>query len=135
MSCHNKKWFFFLLRLRTFWEILLCIYQPLRTSRMQRKVNLQEEINRFKFSFTSGSVAVPRLKSPACPTYFTHSWKENSWIYTFPKDIVAMWNANSLVQDSNWASPWPLLTTIFITPRVTSLYLYGYQLTSIKRIE
>ena len=32
---------------------------------------------------------------------FTHSWRENIWIHTFPKDISAMWNAISLVQDLN----------------------------------
>ena len=32
---------------------------------------------------------------------FTQSWRENSWIHTFPKGISAMWNANSIVQDLN----------------------------------
>ena len=32
---------------------------------------------------------------------FTHIWKEDSWIHTFPKDINAIWNANSLFQDVN----------------------------------
>ena len=32
---------------------------------------------------------------------FTHSWRENNWIHTFPKGISAMWNAVSLVQDLN----------------------------------
>ena len=32
---------------------------------------------------------------------FTHSWRENNWIHTFPKGINAMWNAISLVQDLN----------------------------------
>ena len=35
------------------------------------------------------------------PYYFTHSWRENNWIHTFPKGISAMWNAISLVQDLN----------------------------------
>ena len=30
---------------------------------------------------------------------FTHNWKENNWIQTFPKGISAMWNEISLVQD------------------------------------
>ena len=34
-------------------------------------------------------------------TTFTHSWRENDWIHTFPKGISAMWNAISLVQDLN----------------------------------
>ena len=32
---------------------------------------------------------------------FTHSWRENNRIHTFPKGISAMWNAISLVQDLN----------------------------------
>ena len=32
---------------------------------------------------------------------FTHSWRENIWIHTFPKGISFMWNAISLVQDLN----------------------------------
>ena len=32
---------------------------------------------------------------------FTHSWRENNWIHTFPKGISAMWNAISLVQYLN----------------------------------
>ena len=32
---------------------------------------------------------------------FTHSWRENNWIHTFPVGISAMWNATSLVQDLN----------------------------------
>ena len=32
---------------------------------------------------------------------FTHSWRENNWIDTFPKGISAMWNAISFVQDLN----------------------------------
>ena len=43
---------------------------------------------------------------------FTHSWRENNWIHTFPKGISAMWNAISLAQDLN-----SFPTTITITPR------------------
>ena len=32
---------------------------------------------------------------------FTHSWRENNWIHTFPKGISAMWNAINLVPDLN----------------------------------
>ena len=32
---------------------------------------------------------------------FTYSWRENSWIYSFPKSINVMRNANRLVQDLN----------------------------------
>ena len=33
---------------------------------------------------------------------FTHSWRVNSWIHTFPQGISIMWNANSFDQDLNW---------------------------------
>ena len=32
---------------------------------------------------------------------FTLSWRENSWMYTFPNGISTMGNANSLAQDLN----------------------------------
>ena len=45
---------------------------------------------------------------------FTHSWRENNWIHTFPKGISAMWNAISHVQDLkscrrvHFLQRWPL---------------------------
>ena len=45
-------------------------------------------------------VASPRLKNQSA-LLFTHSWRENNWIHTFPKGISAMWNAISLVLDLN----------------------------------
>ena len=45
-------------------------------------------------------MAALRLKNQSV-LLFTHSWRENNWIHTFPKGISAMWNANSLVQDLN----------------------------------
>ena len=38
---------------------------------------------------------------PQSVLLFTHSWRENNWIHTFPKGISAMWNAISLIQDLN----------------------------------
>ena len=35
------------------------------------------------------------------PDYLSITGGANIWIYTFPKDINAMWNANSSVQDLN----------------------------------
>ena len=46
---------------------------------------------------------------------FTHSWRENNWIHTFPKGISAMWNAIS--PEFELVSPCPIPTTITITPR------------------
>ena len=58
-------------------------------------------VYRFEFSFPSPRlVASPKLKSQSA-LLFTHSWRENNWIHTFPKGISAMWNAISLVQDLN----------------------------------
>ena len=53
-----------------------------------------------------GSVAFPpgqctSLHLHPCHRLFTHSWRENDWIHTIPKDISAMWNAISHVQDLN----------------------------------
>ena len=50
----------------------------------------------FEIRFFLFLECLPRLKSPVCPCFF-HSWGENSWIYTFPKGINALWKANSLV--------------------------------------
>ena len=53
-------------------------------------------------SFSSPrSVAVLRGKGPICPTIFVLSWRENSWIHAFPKNISSMWNANSLILNLN----------------------------------
>ena len=35
---------------------------------------------------------------------FTHNWRENSWINTFPKGISTMWNTIKLIQDLNSGS-------------------------------
>ena len=32
---------------------------------------------------------------------FTHSWRENNWIYTFLKGISSVWNAISFVKNLN----------------------------------
>ena len=52
----------------------------------------------FSFSYTSCFSKAEELQSALL---FTHSWRENNWIHTFPKSISAMWNAISLVQDLN----------------------------------
>ena len=41
------------------------------------------------------SVAVPRSKSPVCPTFYQ---KEKRGIHVFPKGISMYWNVNILVQ-------------------------------------
>ena len=52
----------------------------------------------FSFSYTSCLI---KAEEPSLPYYFTHSWRENNWIHTFPKGISAMWNAIGLVQVLN----------------------------------
>ena len=49
---------------------------------------------------SSWLVVMQRLKTLSA-LLFTHSWRENSGIHTFPKGIKNMWNANSLDQDLN----------------------------------
>ena len=60
---------------------------------------------------------------PSLPYYFTHSWRENVWIHTFPKVISPMQTALSRI--------WTLVTVsisimISITPWVyIYIYIYG----------
>ena len=49
--------------------------------------------------FMQGLTGLKRDPNPLY--YFTHSWRENSWIHTFPKVMSAMQNINSLVQSVN----------------------------------
>ena len=49
---------------------------------------------------------------------FTHSWREDSWIYTFPKGISAMGNVNKLEHGSPCS--FPMMITI------TSCAPYNY---------
>ena len=42
------------------------------------------------FSLTS---CFTKAEEPSLSYYFTHSWRENNRIHTFPKGISAMWNA------------------------------------------
>ena len=65
--------------------------QLLRTSWMWHKVIFWAELNRFEFSFPS-----PRLVAILSLPYL--SVAGGSWMYTFPKGINAMQNANSPVQ-------------------------------------
>ena len=72
--------------------------QPLRSGRIWHRVNL------FKRSLTglnSETSCLTKAEEPSLSYYFTHSWRENNRIHTFPKGISAMWNAISLVQDLN----------------------------------
>ena len=41
------------------------------------------------------------LKSSASPTISIYFWREKKWIYTFPKDIGDMWNAENIDHDLN----------------------------------
>ena len=50
---------------------------------------------------------------------FTHNWRENYWIHTFPKRITAMWNRFELV------SPCPFPTMITIRPRVSLIVIFS----------
>ena len=50
--------------------------------------------------FFSKTVCHTKVKAQSA-LLFTHSWKENKSIHTFPKGIHAIWNVNSLIQDLN----------------------------------
>ena len=44
----------------------------------------------FSFSLTS---CLTKAEEPGLRYYFTHSWRENNWIHTFPKDMSGIiWN-------------------------------------------
>ena len=47
--------------------------------------------------------------------------RKNNWIHTFPKDISALWNANSLIRDLNSSRH-----VIFLSTVTTSLFMYMY---------
>ena len=78
------------------------IYQPLPLGQVMTQGQFLSGVKQVWIqSFLSPRlVASPRLENQSS-LLFTHSWKENNWINTFPKGISAMWNAISLVQDLN----------------------------------
>ena len=56
---------------------------------------------------------------------FTHSWRENNWIHTFPKGISAMWNAISVVQYLNSCCrvvPMTITIAAQAPPQINSTY-------------
>ena len=114
-----KKWY-----LMSPWLTLSIIIftQPLRSVRIWHKVNsFKVECNRFEFRVFLLLDLLPhqgwRTQS-ALP--FTHSWRENNWIHTFPKGISAMWNAIS--PGFELVSLCPIPATITITPRAPQHY-------------
>ena len=70
------------------------IYQPLRSDRIWHKVNSLAEFHRFEFRVFLLLDWLPHQgwRSQSA-LLFTHRWRENNWIHTFPKGISAMWNA------------------------------------------
>ena len=78
---------------------IIHIYQPLRSGRIRHKVSFKAEFNRLEFRVLLLLNSLPhqgwRTQSVLL---FTHSWRENIWIHTFPKGISTMWNAISPVQ-------------------------------------
>ena len=66
-----------------------------------------------EFSFSKTS-CLTKAEEPSLALLFTHSWRENNWIYTFLKGISAMWNA--ICPGFELVSPCPIPATITITP-------------------
>ena len=62
---------------------------------------LGQDMTIFKRSLTGLNTEFSFSYTSCLSNLFTHSWRENNWIHTFPKGISAMWNAISLVQDLN----------------------------------
>ena len=76
------------------------IYQPLRSGRIWHKV--KAGFNRFEFRvFLLLDELLHQGWRTQSALLFTHNWRENNWIHTFPKGISVMWNAIGLVQDLN----------------------------------
>ena len=66
---------------------IVCIYWP-RTSRMWHKVSFYVGFIRLDFrGFLLLDQLLTKAEEPSLSYYFTHNWRENSWIHTFPKDI------------------------------------------------
>ena len=60
------------------------------------------EVNRLEFRVFLPPIGLPnRDKRTQFALLFTHSWRENYWIHTFPKSIRGVWNAVNLVQVRN----------------------------------
>ena len=68
---------------------------------MWHKVNFFVEFNRIWIqSFPSlRQIAIARVGAQSA-LLFTDSWKKNSWIHTFPKNISKL-NTKNLIQDFN----------------------------------
>ena len=79
-------------------DAFIIFTETLHSGRIWHKVNFLAEFNGFEFSKTS---CLAKAEEPSLSYYFTHSWRENNWIHTFPKGISSIWNAISLVQDLN----------------------------------
>ena len=73
----------------------------------------------FSFSWTS----LPHIGwRTQCAELFTHSWRENNWIHTFPK-VKYFVKCNQPRPGFELMSPCPLPTAITITPRAPPLLL------------
>ena len=77
--------------------VFICLYVYIFTY-----LSIQARSNTMSLEFRIFLLLVPfsnhhwRAKSAML---FTHSWRESNWIHTLPKDISAMWNVNSYLQD------------------------------------
>ena len=89
---------------------IMCMYlpNPSTTSQLWHEVSFKAK---FSFSQTSCHTKVKEIQF-ALP--FTHSWRKNSWIYTFLKGISTMWNVNQHNSRFELKSlcPFPVIITI-----------------------
>ena len=119
------------------------IYQPLRTSRIWHKVNFfKAEFNRFEFRVFLLLDQLPhqgwRTQSALL---FTHSWRENNWIHTFPM-LCEMQSVSSRIwtcvavsisnDDNHYTTGTSFNLSIYLSPHSSSwlrhFNLYFYQL-------
>ena len=101
-------------------HLLILFTNPLRSGRIWHKVNFQVEFNRFEFRVFLLLDKLPhqgwRIQFVLL---FTHSWRENNWIHTFPKCYV---KCNQSPLGFELVSPCPFPTTITITRRYLCLF-------------
>ena len=105
--------------------------QPLCTRRMKHKVSFSAEFNRFEFSFPSPRlVAIPKLKSPVCPTIYPYL--EGEYLDSYPftgvfalceiltvLSIIWTWLAMSIFNEDHHAM------NSSSSPDVTQLWYYS----------
>ena len=83
--------------LNSFKKIFLWVFtNPFTQPGCDTRSILYAKFNRFEFRLFLLLVWLPdQGQSTQSALLFTHCWRENNWIHTFPKGISAMWNESA----------------------------------------